>query len=145
MKVVSLFSGAGGMDLGFSQAEFEIIFANDISVRACETYKKNLGLEPVNKDIRKIREFPKADVLIACNPCQGFSMIGKRDEGDKRNLLYREIFRCLRLVKPKYFVVENVKGLASLYKGKFSRRMLTGFGEELDKSWKKSLKGLGSN
>lgn len=127
MKVVSLFSGAGGMDLGFTQAGFEIIFANDTSVRACETYKKNLGLEPVNKDVRKIREFPRADVLIACNPCQGFSMIGKRDEGDKRNLLYREIFRCLRLVKPKYFVVENVKGLASLYKGKFLRRMLAGF------------------
>lgn len=115
------------MDLGFKQAGFQIIFANDISKRACETYKKNLGLEPVNQDVRKIKELPHADVLIACNPCQGFSIIGKREENDKRNLLYREIFRCLRLVKPKYLVVENVRGLASLYKGKFLNRMLRGF------------------
>jgi DNA (cytosine-5)-methyltransferase 1 len=127
MKVVSIFSGAGGMDLGFKQAGFEIIFANDISVKACETYEKNLDLKPVRKDVRKIKQLPKADVLIACNPCQGFSIIGKRDENDERNLLYREIFRCLRLVNPKFFVVENVRGLASLYKGKFLTRMLRGF------------------
>src|SRR5215207_342996 len=59
--------------------------------------------------------------------CQGFSLVGKRNENDKRNLLYREIFRCLKLVDPKYFVIENVKGLAHLYNGKFLRRMLSGF------------------
>jgi DNA (cytosine-5)-methyltransferase 1 len=83
VKVVSLFSGAGGLDLGFVQADFDIIWANDIDRDACNTYK-NLGLKPVNEDIRKIRRLPKADVLIACNPCQGFSVIGKRNEDDKR-------------------------------------------------------------
>ncbi len=127
MKAVSIFSGAGGTDLGFQQAGYEIVFANDIDKKATETYKKNLGLEPVTEDIRKIKKFPKADMLIACNPCQGFSIIGKREEDDPRNMLYKEIFRCLRIMKPKYFLVENVKGLAQLYKGKFFKRMLSGF------------------
>ena len=127
MRVVSIFSGAGGMDLGFLESGYDIIFANDIDRMACETYEKNLRLKAVNDDIRTIKEFPKADVLIACNPCQGFSIIGKRVENDPRNTLYREIFRCLRLIKPMYFVVENVKGLAHLYEGKFLTRMLNGF------------------
>lgn len=127
MKAVSIFSGAGGTDLGFLQAGYKIIFANDINTRAVETYKKNLGLEPVKADIRTIKKLPKADILIACNPCQGFSIIGKRQENDPRNMLYKEILRCLRLIKPKYFLVENVKGMCQLYKGKFLKRMLTGF------------------
>jgi len=127
MKAVSIFSGAGGMDLGFTHAGFEIIWANDISQYACKTYEKNLKLKPVNQDIRRIKNIPQADVLIACNHCQGFSAIGKRNENDKRNLLYHEIFRCLKLIKPRCFVVENVKGLAYLYNGKFLRRMLAGF------------------
>lgn len=115
------------MDLGFKQAGFKIIWANDIYKYACETYKKNFGLEPIRKDIRQIKSFPEADVLVACNPCQGFSMIGKRDENDERNLLYRQIFRALRKVKPKYFVMENVVGLKHLYGGKFFDRILCGF------------------
>lgn len=127
MKVVSLFCGAGGMDLGFKQAGFDIIWANDIYKYACETYKKNFGIDVIHRDIRKIKVFPKADVLVACNPCQGFSMIGKRDEKDERNTLYRQIFRALRKIRPKYFVVENVSGLRHLYEGKFFKRMLCGF------------------
>lgn len=127
LKVVSIFSGAGGMDLGFLQEGFEIAFANDIDPAACETYETNLGAECKKGDIRKIREFPKADVLVACNPCQGFSIIGKRVEDDERNLLYRQIFRCAKIVQPKYVVMENVRGLASLYKGKFLDRILKGF------------------
>lgn len=128
MRVVSLFCGAGGMDLGFKQAGFDIVWANDIYKYACETYKRNFDVaEVVYGDIRKIKDFPKADVLVACNPCQGFSIIGKRDESDERNTLYRQIFRALRKVKPKYFVVENVAGLKHLYGGKFLRRILQGF------------------
>lgn len=127
MKVVSIFSGAGGMDHGFRQAGFEIVFANDIYKYACETYEKNFGLKPLRGDISKVRKFPKADVLIACSPCQGFSIIGKRSEGDERNMLYKEIFRCLDIIRPKYFVVENVKGLKSLYGGKYYNRMISGF------------------
>lgn len=127
VKVVSLFSGAGGMDLGFKQAGFDIIYANDINQYACQAYEGYFKVKPVNADIRTVKSLPMADVLVACNPCQGFSLIGKRNENDHRNTLYRHIFRCLRLVKPKYFVVENVRGLASLYEGKFLKRMLAGF------------------
>ncbi|MDG6999104.1 MAG: DNA cytosine methyltransferase [Nitrososphaerota archaeon] len=127
MKVVSIFSGSGGTDLGFLEAGYEIIFANDINRIAVETYRTNLHVSPSLADIRAIKKLPKADVLVACNPCQGFSIIGKRDENDPRNALYKEIFRCLKLVKPKYFLIENVKGLAVLYNGKFLRRMLDGF------------------
>jgi len=127
MKAISIFSGGGGMDLGFKKAGIEIIFGNDIDKRACETYEKNFDLKPVLSDIRKIKKFPKADILIACNPCQGFSEIGLREENDPRNTLYKEIFRCLRQVKPKFVVVENVKGLIKLYQGKFFKRILNNF------------------
>lgn len=127
MKVVSIFSGGGGMDLGFKKAGVEIIFVNDIDKQACETYEKNFKIKPILSDIRKIKKFPKADILIACNPCQGFSEIGLREENDPRNTLYKEIFRCLRQVKPKCVVMENVIGLMKLYKGKFFKQILNNF------------------
>jgi DNA (cytosine-5)-methyltransferase 1 len=114
------------MDLGFVEAGFQIIWANEISRSACMVYEENLRLKPVCQDIRKNKTFPKADVLIACNPCQGFSLIGKRDEYDNRNLLYKEILRCVNKVKPNYVVIENVRGLVSLYEGKYLRHMLRG-------------------
>lgn len=127
MKAVSIFSGGGGMDLGLKKAGIRILLANDIDERACETYEKNLGLKPICGDIKRIKKFPRADILVACNPCQGFSKIGLRQENDPRNLLYKEIFRCLKQVKPKFVVVENVKGLIQLYQGKFFKRILNNF------------------
>lgn len=129
MKIVSLFSGAGGMDLGFINAGHEIIFANDSSQNACATYKENLNHDPICKDIRKIRTFPKGDLLIACFPCQGFSLFGNRNYTDKRNFLYKEIIRCLIETKPKFLIFENVKGLVSLYNSNFFNIIL----EELNK------------
>jgi DNA (cytosine-5)-methyltransferase 1 len=124
---ISMFSGAGGMDLGFMQAGFKIIWAVDWNAFATKTYEKNLELKPLCKNISRVKNFPHADLVIACNPCQGFSIIGKRDPRDSRNYLYREIVRCLRQVRPRYFVVENVKGLTTLYKGKFLSLMLRSF------------------
>lgn len=115
------------MDLGFKKAGFKIIWANDIYKPACETYKKNFGVEPVYGDIRKIEKFRRADVLVACNPCQGFSMIGNREPDDRRNFLYLEIFRVIRQVRPKYVVVENVRGLISLYGGRFFKLIKRSF------------------
>lgn len=124
---LSMFSGAGGMDLGFMQAGFKVIWAIDWNVFATKTYEKNLGLKPICKNVSRVKTFPQADLVIACNPCQGFSIIGKRDSKDSRNYLYREIVRCLKEVRPRYFVVENVRGLATLYNGKFLRLMLRSF------------------
>ncbi len=127
LQVVSLFSGAGGMDLGFVCAGHEIIWANDNSRNACNTYKRNLGLTPLCKSVKTVKEFPKAEIVVACNPCQGFSIIGKRNPEDERNYLYEEIVRCVRKIKPKFFVTENVKGLKNLYKGRFLKVILEDF------------------
>jgi DNA (cytosine-5)-methyltransferase 1 len=127
MNVVSLFCGAGGMDSGFVQAGHKIIWANDKSKDACATYRRNLNVAPLCKDVKKVEHFPAAEIVVACNPCQGFSFIGPRNPEDERNYLYQEIVRCLKETKPKFFVTENVKGLKFLYKGRFFNLMLDDF------------------
>ena len=72
-------------------------------------------------------EFPNAEIVIGCNPCQGFSIIGPRNPKDPRNFLYLEILRCIKQVKPKVFVTENVKGLKTLYNGKFLDLIVSDF------------------
>ncbi len=121
-KVVSLFSGAGGMDLGFIQAGFQIIWANDNFKEAIESYKTNVGNHIVFGDITMISsdDIPNdADVIIGGFPCQGFSIANKnRSMNDQRNFLYKEMLRIIKDKKPKMFVAENVKGLLSMEKGK---------------------------
>lgn len=120
--VVSLFSGAGGMDLGFIKAGFEVIWANDFFKEATDTYKLNIGEHIVHGDITKIdsSEIPdNPDIIIGGFPCQGFSVANtKRSMEDKRNFLYREMLRIIRDKNPKFFVAENVKGILSIEKGK---------------------------
>ncbi|MFE1245114.1 DNA cytosine methyltransferase [Fictibacillus sp. NPDC058756] len=121
-KVVSLFSGAGGMDLGFLQAGCEIIWANDFVLDAVETYKKNIGEHIIHGDITKIDSSvipDNPDIVIGGFPCQGFSVANtKRSMEDKRNFLYKEMLRIIKDKKPKFFLAENVKGLLSMSKGK---------------------------
>jgi DNA (cytosine-5)-methyltransferase 1 len=120
-KVISLFSGAGGMDLGFKQAGFDIVFANDFDKDSCQTYSKNIDKNILHCDISKIEnsDIPKnIDVLIGGFPCQGFSIANRnRNIGDERNSLYKEMIRFIRVSKPKIIVAENVKGILSLGKG----------------------------
>ena len=122
LKVVSLFSGAGGMDLGFVNAGFEIIWANDFFEDAVNSYRKNIGKHMIHGDITKISsdDIPNgADVIIGGFPCQGFSVANtKRSMQDKRNFLYKEMLRVIADKQPKFFVAENVKGLLSMEGGK---------------------------
>ena len=122
LKVVSMFSGAGGMDLGFINAGFEIIWANDFFEEAVNSYRKNIGKHMIHGDITKISSdnIPDgADVIIGGFPCQGFSVANtRRSMEDKRNFLYKEMLRVIADKKPKFFVAENVKGLLSMEKGK---------------------------
>ena len=122
LKVVSLFSGAGGMDLGFINAGFEIIWANDFFEDAVKSYRKNIGKHMILGDITKILndDIPNgADVIIGGFPCQGFSVANtKRSMEDKRNFLYKEMLRVIDDKRPKFFVAEKVKGLLSMEKGK---------------------------
>lgn len=130
MKVASLFSGAGGLDLGFINAGHEIIWANDNFLDAVKTYRKNIGDHIVFKDISQIlsSEIPDHDLLIGGFPCQGFSVANtKRGENDERNKLYLELLRVLVDKQPKFFLAENVKGILSLMQGKVFEMIITDF------------------
>ena len=99
MKVVSLFSGAGGLDLGFKMAGHEIVWANDIYEDAVETYRRNIGDHIVCKDIAtvEINDIPDCDIVIGGFPCQGFSVANtKRNTADERNGLYRQLARVIK-------------------------------------------------
>lgn len=121
-KIVSLFSGAGGMDLGFKQAGFDIIWANDFEPDAVETYKKNIDKRIICGDITKIKssQIPdNPDVVLGGFPCQGFSIANtSRNMKDERNFLYKELLRVVKDKQPKIFIGENVKGLLSMEHGK---------------------------
>lgn len=132
MKVVSLFSGAGGLDLGFKMAGHEIIWANDLYGDAVETYKKNLGNHIVCEDIRKVNEdeIPDCDIVIGGFPCQGFSVANtKRHINDERNELYKQLIRIIKSKNPKFFLAENVKGITNLAKGEVFKMILADFTE----------------
>ena len=129
--VVSLFSGCGGLDLGFINAGYEILWANDFFPEAVETYKKNIGDHITLKDISKIKssEIPdNFDILLGGFPCQGFSVANtKRSMQDERNFLYKEMLRIVKDKRPKFFLAENVKGLLSMHDGKVIEMILNDF------------------
>jgi DNA (cytosine-5)-methyltransferase 1 len=129
MKTISLFSGCGGMDLGAKRAGAEIIFSNDFNHDACESLRKYFPTTEVHEgDIAEIENFPNADMLIGGYPCQSFSLGGNRDpEKDPRTKLYLHYVRCLKQVKPKFFVAENVSGLTGLKGGAFFKEQFEEF------------------
>jgi DNA (cytosine-5)-methyltransferase 1 len=125
-----MFSGAGGLDLGFIQAGHKIIWANDIDRDSVETYKLNIGHHIIHDAIENIssERIPECDMVIGGFPCQGFSMANmKRHIDDSRNGLYRELLRVIRDKKPRYFLAENVKGLATLARGKILETIVRDF------------------
>ena len=114
--VLSLFSGAGGMDLGFIQAGCRIVHASDFDSVACETYRANIGAHTHHQDVSSLHgaDLPYAEVLIGGPPCQGFSVAGHMRQDDHRSQLVWEFVRLVGECKPKVFVMENVKALAQL-------------------------------
>jgi DNA (cytosine-5)-methyltransferase 1 len=128
--VVSLFSGAGGLDLGFIKAGHTIVWANDLFADAVATYRKNIGDHIVERDIKEIDlgSIPNCDLVIGGFPCQGFSVANqKRHEEDERNSLYLMYLEVLKKKKPKYFLAENVKGILSLGQGKVFEMIVRDF------------------
>lgn len=129
-SVVSLFSGCGGMDLGFYKEGFKILWANDIDPIACETYRRNIGDHIVDADITKIdyNSIPESDVLLGGFPCQDFSVIWKRGGiTTERGNLYRNFVDIVHLKNPKLFIAENVKGILSANKGKAIEQIVNDF------------------
>ncbi|MDA9075192.1 DNA cytosine methyltransferase [Amylibacter sp.] len=117
---MSLFSGAGGFDLGLIQAGHEVIWANDFDSDCVETYKNNIGQHVLFSAIENIpsSEIPKSDCVVGGFPCQGFSQANRLRFGeDPRNRLYLEFLRVVRDTQPKWFLAENVRGILSLDNG----------------------------
>src|ERR1041385_8092014 len=112
IRTISLFSGCGGSDLALKRLGYKVVWANDISEIACETYSDNVGDVIECGDISGFSKFPDAEFLVGCYPCQGFTQGGRRDWGESINFLYQQFDRVLRVVSPKAFVVENVNGMA---------------------------------
>lgn len=130
MRVVSLFSGAGGLDLGFKMAGHEVVWANDLYEDAVHTYQKNIGDHIILEDVRNISvdEIPDCDIVIGGFPCQGFSVANtKRHIDDERNELYKQLIRIIEDKRPKFFLAENVKGLTNLGKGQVFKMILSDF------------------
>lgn len=117
---IDLFSGVGGMSLGFEQAGFDVLAAIDNNIKNKETHSINFpNTKFICKDIEeitgqailKIINKRSLDVVFGGAPCQGFSVAGNMDVKDKRNKLILEFARIVVELKPKYFVLENVKGI----------------------------------
>lgn len=131
-RVASLFSGCGGMDLGFQQAGYKLVWANDFEPPACDTYKRNLGHHIVCDDITRVEltSIPDIDIMIGGFPCQDFSMIWQRGGiTTNRGNLYRYFVEAVKLTTPKVFVAENVKGLLTANKGAAVRQIAKDFAE----------------
>lgn len=130
-RVVSLFCGAGGLDLGFENAGFHTIWANDINPDACDTHRKWSNTEVVCSDIKGVScaSVPDCNVIIGGFPCQGFSLAGPRKIDDRRNLLYKFYVSMLEAKMPKVFVAENVKGILTLGGGKIIEAILRDFSD----------------
>lgn len=121
IKTISLFSGAGGLDIGAIMAGAKIIWANDKMKEACESYRENIGAHihqgDIDTFIPSLAEYRgHVDLLIGGPPCQGFSVAGKMDVGDERSKLVWSYVKAVETVEPKAFIMENVKALGTLSK-----------------------------
>src|SRR5690554_344173 len=144
MKIIDLFSGVGGLSLGFEMEGFESVVAIDFWDDAIKTYNHNrknkvgisMDVTQFNDELLpNILKEHKIDGIIGGPPCQGFSTarlsnatekIGKINES--RNHLYLEFYRTVNIVRPKFFLIENVRGLVSANKGAFVKDIIERFG-----------------
>lgn len=124
LRFVDLFAGTGGIRLGLEQAcndygiKTECVLSCEIDKKASQSYELNFGENPFG-DVTELKDVPDFDFLLAGFPCQAFSYAGKqRGFGDTRGTLFFDIERILKLKKPKYFLLENVRGLTTHDKGR---------------------------
>lgn len=136
LKVLGLFSGAGGLDMGFKEAGFEIIGSSDIWNESQKTMELNFPKIPfLCKDITTVRieeileltnnVYP--DVIVGGPPCQGFSISGDKNSSDPRNKLFESYVRLVDVLSPKCFVFENVKGIKTMFKGRYLKTVANSF------------------
>lgn len=136
LNLVDLFCGAGGFSLGFEREGFESVLAIDKWEDAVKTYNHNrndkcalsIDIQDYTNDmLQQLAQKSSVIGIIGGPPCQGFSMVGKREVGDERNSLYLQYVRFVRELKPTFFILENVKGLLSMEKGFFKDDIISRF------------------
>jgi len=134
--VFSLFTGAGGLDIGFEEAGFKVIGASDIWDESAKTMALNFPKVPfICKDIRqitpdeilKVTNGIRPDVFVGGPPCQGFSVMGDKNSADPRNTLFESYVRLVDALKPKCFVFENVKGIQTMFGGRYLKTVANSF------------------
>lgn len=137
-NVIDLFCGAGGLSYGFEKAGFNILLGIDNDKKALEVFEKNhKGAKSIcgdiskieSKDIKEVIGNKTIDVIVGGPPCQGMSLSGPRKFEDPRNTLYLSYIRLVEQIKPKAFVIENVPGLVSLFKGEIKDSIIEKFTE----------------
>lgn len=136
-NVLDLFCGAGGLSYGFESAGFNILLGIDTDLKALETFRLNhrgakilcgdMTQVTYAKDIKPLIGTETIDVIIGGPPCQGMSLSGPRKLDDPRNRLYLSYIRLVQEIQPKAFVIENVPGLVSLFKGKIKDNIIEKF------------------
>ena len=122
MRVGSLFAGIGGIDFGFKQSRFDIVWANEIDKDACKTYRLNFPETTLfEKDIRVLNAslLPKVDIITAGFPCQSFSVCGNQNGfNDSRGNLFFEIMHIVDVIQPSILFLENVANLVKHDEGR---------------------------
>ena len=138
---LSLFSGAGGMDVGFIRAGVQVISAHDINKDACLTYEANhprgiINCSDLNRNLTDLRQFEGIDIVFGGPPCQGFSVAGKMNPDDPRSKLLWVFMKAVDYTRPRAFICENVKALAVLDKWSEVRQQLFRFARQLGYTYK---------
>ena len=133
MRLIDLFAGCGGLSLGFEKDGHQILKAVEFDSSIATTYQKNHpGVQVIVDDIKNVARSGafregEADIIIGGPPCQGFSMAGARIRGgfmdDPRNYLFRYYFEIVKTVRPKMFIMENVKGITTMKNGEIFREI----------------------
>lgn len=127
MRIVSLFAGCGGLDLGLHRTGHEIVHASDFDKDSVDSYNGYFENKAKLIDVHNLKgkELPEYDLLAGGFPCQGFSVANiYRSKDDSRNQLYTQIVRLLKESKPKFFLLENVAGILSLEKGEVVKKIV---------------------
>lgn len=136
-SAVSLFTGAGGLDLGFERAGFNTVFANELDSDAADTWSFNrenssvMHQGDINESMDLLNEYKGADIVFGGPPCQGFSVAGKMDPDDLRSQLIWSFLEVVHRVDPKVFVIENVRALGVLEKWRPIREGIVKKADEL--------------
>ncbi len=131
--VVSLFAGCGGLDVGFKELDYDLVYACDNDPAAISVYKKNIDERAYVRDVTSeefhsdMKALGECDVVLGGFPCQGFSKAGPKKQDDTRNFLYLEMRAAVEKLKPKVFLAENVDGLSQNFKGAYLDSIIRDF------------------